>query len=300
MNTTNALKVTLLFTAALGAAACSRAEADPKRPDLPPRPDKRVQPLPDNLAAAEGQAKSALPRGVGLTGRTRAHRESALATTSSGRVAQVLFEAGDFVKAGQVLVRLDAELAKLQVAQAKAALQTVRTQAAGALRERKRLEKVGPEGAVPRADVDRAVTAQETTAAQVAQAEAALALAEKGLADTAIRAPFSGLILARNTDEGEWVNTMSNAVVGRLADIDPLEIALEAPEHLLMKIHEGDTMKVRFAATGQTVDAKVSRVVRAVDPRTRSFEVVAEVKNADRALAPGLFAEARLTEEGGK
>jgi membrane fusion protein (multidrug efflux system) len=111
-----------------------------------------------------------------------------------------------------------------------------------------------------------------------------------------IKAPFAGLVLARSVDEGEWLNTMSNGVIGHLADVDPLEIALEAPEHLLMKIHPGDAMKVRFAATGQTVDAKVTRVVRAVDPRTRSFEVVAEVKNADRALAPGLFAEASLVE----
>lgn len=292
MNTNTKLAV-LLFTTL--ASACSAAAADDTKPHLPPRPEKKTTPLPEQLAPADSSKREVA--GVGLTGRTRASRESALATTISGPVAEVLFESGDFVKRGQILVRIDSKAARIAVDQADAALQTAQTQAAGALRERKRLEKVGPRGAVPQIDVDRATTAHQTSQAQVLQAQAALAMAKKSRDDTVIRAPFAGLVLARSVDEGEWLNTMSNGVVARIADVDPLEVALEAPEHLLEKIAIGDRMEVRFAATGQTVTAKVSRVVRAIDPRTRSFEVVAEVPNPERTLAPGLFAEARLTTE---
>lgn len=288
------LKATLL-TLGIAASACTQADAETK-PSLPPKPDKKVSPLPERLADSS-RTRSAAARGVALTGRTRPNRVSNLATTASGRVDDVRFEVGDHVKAGAVLVRLDNRQARLSIAQAEAALATARAQAAGAERARARLDKAAPQGAVTKADLDRAVTGQDIAEAQVAQAEVALAMAKKGLEDTVIRAPFEGLVLERHADPGEWVNTMSNAVVAKIADVDPLEIALEAPEHLLGKIASGDRLSVRFSATGQSVDAKVSRVVDAVDPRSHSFEVIAEVDNAEHRLAPGLFAEASLVKE---
>ncbi|MEQ8275907.1 MAG: efflux RND transporter periplasmic adaptor subunit [Deltaproteobacteria bacterium] len=294
MNTSNNARHLIVLSLSLAVVACSPAAANDTKPKLPPRPQKVATPLPARLSDAPGD--STAPRRLALTGQTRASRESAVATTTSGLVDRVLFRAGDFVKAGQVLVRIDPRTASLAVAQAEAALETAKTQAAGALRERKRLEQVGPRGAVPQVDVDRATTASQAAAAQVAQAEAALAMAKKNLSDTVIRAPFAGLVLSRNVDEGEWLNTMSNGVVARIADVDPLEIALQAPEHRLTDLADGDTMQVRFTATGQSVDAKVSRIVRAIDPRTRSFEVVLSVPNPERAYAPGLFAEASLLE----
>lgn len=282
----------ILMTLALGAASCAQAEAEPNV-NLPPKPERRSQPLPPRLVKPDAQASKA--RGLALTGRTRANRVSHIATMRPGLVDAVNFKAGDYVKKGAVLVRLDSVQARLQVKASQAALQTAQAQAAGALRERTRLEKVG--GAVPTADVDRAVTASDIARAQVAQAEAGLALAKKNVADSAIRAPFSGLLLQSKANEGEWLNTMAGGVVAEFADVDPLEIALQAPEHMLGKINVEDEMEVRFAATGQTVTAKVRRIVRSVDPTTRSFEVVAEIPNADRELSPGLFAEAQLTKE---
>lgn len=289
------LKATLLTFSLAGATACEKADAEPK-PTLPPRPEKKSTPLPSRLADSSARP-SAATRGVGLTGRTRAHRVSKLATTASGRVDKVTFEVGDFVKAGEIMVRLDAEQARLSLASAEAALATAKAQAEGAKRDRARLEKAAPRGAVTQADLDRAVTGHQMAQAQVAQAEAAVAMARKGVSDTVIRAPFSGIVLMRSADPGEWVNTMSNAVIAEVADVDPLEIALEAPEHLLGKISVGDEVTVRFSATDQEVTAKISRVVAAVNPSSHSFEVVAEVKNPEHRLAPGLFAEAKLAKE---
>lgn len=285
-----ATKATLL-TLAFAGSACAKADAEPNA-ILPPRPERTVTPLPARLVPAENKVVKA--EGVSITGRTRANRESSVATARAGRVDQVKFQVGDYVEAGAIMVRLDAAQVNLAVDSAKAALRTAEAHAAGALRERKRLEKVGPQGAVPVADVERATTAHEVAQAQVAQAAAGLALAQRSVTESVIRAPFSGLVLERSADEGEWLNTMAGGVIARVADVDPLEIALQAPEHLLTEISVGDEMQVRFSATGQTATAKVRRVVRAVDPMTRSFEVVAEVPNSDRKLAPGLFAEARL------
>jgi len=282
----------ILLTVVLGGLSCAKAEAEPNV-NLPPRPERRSQPLPKRLV--EPKAQVAKRSGLALTGRTRANRVSSISTMRAGLVDAVNFKAGDYVKQGAVLVRLDSAQARLQVQASEAALRTAQAQAAGALRERTRLQKVG--GAVPTADVDRAVTASDIARAQVAQAEAGLALAKKNVTDSVIRAPFSGLLLKSTANPGEWLNTMSGGVVAEFADVDPLEIALQAPEHMLGKINVDDEMQVRFAATGQTVSAKVRRIVRSVDPTTRSFEVVAEVPNAARELSPGLFAEAQLTKE---
>lgn len=284
----------ILLTLSIPLAACSQAGAEPK-PSLPPKPEKTEKPLPKRLVAPKDGRAAA--RGLELTGRTRAHRVSDLATTTSGQVDKVRFEVGQRVKAGAILVRLDGEQARLSLANAEAALQTARAQAKGAARERARLEKAAPKGAVTRADLDRAVTGHDIAKAQVAQAEAAVAMAQKGVSDTVIRAPFGGLVLARYADPGEWVNTMGNSVVAKIADVDPLEIALEAPEHLLGKIAVGDELEVRFSAVDREVRAKVSRVVAAVDARAHSFEIIAEIDNSDHSLAPGLFAEAHRIEE---
>lgn len=116
--------------------------------------------------------------------------------------------------------------------------------------------------------------------------------AAKFLDDTSVRAPFAGLVTARLKTEGEWISTMPPAPLLVLVELDPMEVRLEAPAHLMGQIPVGTALRLRFPAVGKELVTKVTRVVPAIRAATRSFAVIAELPNPDGSLQPGLFTEA--------
>jgi membrane fusion protein (multidrug efflux system) len=73
-----------------------------------------------------------------------------------------------------------------------------------------------------------------------------------------------------------------------------LELKFRLPERSLATVAPGGAITARFEALGAARPAKVLRINPTVDPRTRTFEVVAVLDNADGALKPGLLAEVDL------
>jgi multidrug efflux pump subunit AcrA (membrane-fusion protein) len=134
--------------------------------------------------------------------------------------------------------------------------------------------------------------------AGVAASEAQVAQARKALADTTVRAPFAGIVGARIKAEGEWVSPMPPAPIIELVEVTPLDLQIQAPEHLLGRIVVGDEVTAHFETVGRTTKAKVTRIVPVVRLPMRSFLVIAEIPNLDRALSPGLFAEIELVPSG--
>jgi multidrug efflux pump subunit AcrA (membrane-fusion protein) len=90
---------------------------------------------------------------------------------------------------------------------------------------------------------------------------------------------------------------MPPTVVLVVQDQSILELRLRLPEHDLGKVKIGDLVTARFDALGTTRQAKVTRINQAVDPHTRTVEVVAEIPNPDRTLKSGLLAAVELTGE---
>lgn len=287
--------VLLLLAVALS-AGCNEARGD--KAQLPAKPPKAA-----TSGAPSGQAKAGAPPagsatpGTGddgsikLTGTAAAHRQSLVSVSGMGLIVKLHVREGDFVKKGQVLCQLDASGSALRLRQAKAALELAKVQQAGAERERGRLQRLKKDNAVAGAQVDQAATGYDAASAGVAQAQAAVAMASKAVADSIVRAPFAGLVVQRLKAEGEWVSTMPPAPIIMLAEVDPLDVTIQAPEHLMTKIQKGDPVSVHFAATDKTVAATVTRVVPMVRPPARSFTVIVELPNPDGELQPGLFAE---------
>jgi Cu(I)/Ag(I) efflux system membrane fusion protein len=79
-------------------------------------------------------------------------------------------------------------------------------------------------------------------------------------------------------------------------EVDPLDLRIQIPSTDLSKAKIGDTIHVRFPATGQSLDARLTRVVAAMDPHTRTFSAIAELANHDHTLRSGLYAEVTLGE----
>jgi RND family efflux transporter MFP subunit len=127
--------------------------------------------------------------------------------------------------------------------------------------------------------------------AGVLQAETAVAMGRKALRDATIHAPYNGIIVKRMVNEGEYASVMPATPLVIVEEVDPLDLRIQIPSTDLNKAKAGDTVKVRFPATGQTIEARLTRVVAAMDPRTRTFSAIAELPNKDHALRSGLYAE---------
>lgn len=120
---------------------------------------------------------------------------------------------------------------------------------------------------------------------QIAQAAAAAAVQEAEvqriddqLAKHTIRAPFSGWVVERFTEKGQWV--ARGGLIARIAELDTLEIEAQVPESSVAALREGAQVRLEFdAATDQAWIGTVARVVPQADLLSRSFPVRIRLEN---------------------
>lgn len=120
---------------------------------------------------------------------------------------------------------------------------------------------------------------------QIAQAAAAAAVQEAEvqriddqLAKHTIRAPFSGWVVERFTEKGQWV--ARGGLIARIADLETLEIEAQVPESSVAVLREGAQVRLEFdAAADQAWIGTVARVVPQADLLSRSFPVRIRLEN---------------------
>jgi RND family efflux transporter MFP subunit len=139
---------------------------------------------------------------------------------------------------------------------------------------------------------------------QIAQAAAAAAVQEAEvhriddqLAKHTIRAPFSGWVVERFTEKGQWV--ARGGLIARIAELDTVEIEAQVPESSVASLREGAQVRLEFdAATDQAWIGSVARIVPQADLLSRSFPVRIRLENRILAGVPtikgGMLARAWL------
>ncbi len=289
-----AAKVVLL---ALVLAACGQGQAqDPAKKSGGER-----KPLPVTVARVETRA---VQRSVETVGSLLAWDESQVRVEINGRVDRLLADLGDRVKAGQVLVTLDAREYRFQAEQAEASLRMGRETQARVTAEQEeakanleRAEELYRRELISAQERDRWRTQYRVTqaltqlnAADIQRLEAALEAARKKLQDTTIRAPIGGAIAKRHVNLGEFVKDGTPLLT--LVVSDPLKYTGTVPERFAPEVRVGQTLQLSVEAhPGQTFAGQVTRVAPAVDVQTRSLALEARVPNPDGRLRPGFFAK---------
>lgn len=134
--------------------------------------------------------------------------------------------------------------------------------------------------------------------AAVEAARTAVQIAEQGVADTVIRAPFSGFISARQVAVGEFVSTAT--VIATLLRTNPIKAQLQVAEADVPAIGLGRGVSLQVEAyPDRRFAGVVTSINPAVDATSRSAIVEASIENSDNSLRSGMFATARITREGG-
>jgi RND family efflux transporter MFP subunit len=287
----------VMALALMALAACARGRAQ----QLPPAQGEGAPPLPalPNLAAKNGEPTAVTATEGRTTGTTFPRAEAQLGPNTSGLIAKINVAEGDRVRKGMVLFRLDDRDAALRVEQARAAREAARVNLRAAQTEYDRTKPMFDEKAVNRMQWDQLVARLDSARVGVQQADVALSMAEKVLADATVRSPIDGVVTGKLKNEGEMATTMPPTVVLVVQDQSVLELRLRLPEHALGQVKIGDVVTARFDALSTVRQARVIRINQAVDARTRTVEVVAEIPNPDRALKSGLLASVDLKRDGG-
>lgn len=197
-------------------------------------------------------------------------------TESGGVVRDILFEAGQPVSKGAILVRLNTanEEASLKALEASAKL--AKTQA-------ERWQQLGKDNLVSLDEVQSKITAAATAQAHV-EAQRAL------IAQKTIRAPFSGVLGIRKINLGQYI--APGAAIVSLQQLDPIYLDFNLPEQLTGKMVEGTAIQARVdAMLGDVFEGRVTAIEPMVDPSTRNFKAQATLRNPEGKLRPGNFAK---------
>lgn len=213
----------------------------------------------------------------------------------TGFIEALPVDRGSQVRKGQVLVRLSAPELAAQREQAAAAVRTAEAKLAADRATYERLaEAAKTPGVVAENDVN---IARETAAAD----EGVAASARQSLRNVAelesylvIRAPFDGVVTARNLHPGALVGPSAGQTGGQpivhLADVKRLRLVIPVPAADAQGVRVGQMVPYTVPSSpGRTFEAPIARVADALDERTRTMAVELEVPNADNRLAAGEY-----------
>jgi HlyD family secretion protein len=211
----------------------------------------------------------------------------------AGRVAAIYVEAGDRVKRGQVLARLNISILQPQVGSLAAALEQSRAEAELAEAEYRRAQAVGASGALSAEETERRRSTAVTAAAKVKVAAAQLAEAQARLDRADVRAPADGTILTRNVELGQTASAGGEALF-RLSQGGEIELRGQVAEQDLPLLKLGQLVTVRLTGISQVFPGHVRLLGAVIDPQTRLGTVRISL-TPDPNLRPGAFARADVT-----
>lgn len=249
-----------------------------------------------------------------VTGSLRAVQRSRVAAKEDGLVLEVPVEAGDDVKAGQVLVHLDDEVIRIELERLRseadgrdADIELRQSELAKAERDLLRVSALVERQGASQNELDDATTNVRSARARLAAAEAELASAkanirraEKHLADMVVRAPFDGSIVEKTTEVGEWIR--SGESVMELVALATIDAFLDVPQQYIGAVLQPNaTMQLHVEASGDRYEAPVSNIIVQADSLARTFPVRVRLENPTGSLRPGMSVTAYvLTGERGE
>lgn len=206
-----------------------------------------------------------------FTGNVEGYAVNNITPQSSRRISRLLVDVGDHVRAGQQVAEMD----NSSLAQAKAQYENNKA----AFERADELYRFGGES---KANWEAAQTTYEVSKANY----------ENMVENTTLRSPISGVVTARNYDNGDMAGASPIFVIQQ---IRPVKIMVNVSETLYPYVKKGMAVSVTFDAMhDRTFEGKVSRITPSVDPSTRTFPVEITVQNNDEMIKPGMYARVTM------
>jgi len=200
---------------------------------------------------------------------------SEVSTEVSGSVVEVRFDEGYRVRKGEALVRLDRDLLEKTLESTRATREQNLADLEKARRDLGRIEKLYREESIAEQVYDENRFRVKSLEKKSESLEADVGRLEIELAKKTVRAPFSGVVIKKHVERGEWL--APGTPVATLARDDTMEVVVEVPGDTLPFVKKGGTVRVR--AAGEEIRGTVLAIVPRGDIATRTFPVKIRVPN---------------------
>lgn len=243
-------------------------------------------------------AKENLSSSLHLPGELVAYQQVDVYAKVPGFIKTMNVDLGTEVSAGQLLATLEAPELHSQVSAAQSRLhsqQAVLT--ASTATYNRLLETSKTPGTISSNDLDIALARKNADQALLEAAKASVNEVNTMMAYLQIRAPFSGVISARNVNLGAFVGPAGKGSEQPMFTIQEqrrLRLAVSIPENFTSMVRNGSDVKFSVRSSNDTLHAKVKRLAGALDLRLRSEKVEIDVMNPSKKLLPGMIAEVTI------
>jgi RND family efflux transporter MFP subunit len=230
-----------------------------------------------------------------LPGQTMPYTDAPIFAQTSGYLKAWYFDIGAKVKAGEVLADIDTPTVDQQLAQAQAQLGVATAARDLAQVTYRRFQDLLKTNVIAPQDFDTAASNYHSSEATVIVDQAIVNRLEALEAFKHIRAPFDGIVTARNTDIGAYVPAGSGTQLFRMARISPLRVYVDTPEAFAPLIHVGDQADLtvnQFPA--KTFPAHVVTTSGAINPTSKRLLTELQAPNETRELTSGAFVQVTL------
>lgn len=266
-----------------------------------------------------------------LTGSIIANLTTNVGSKAAGKVVSVNVDMGETVHAGEVLAQLDPSDLQAQITQTQSQLQVDQANIAGAqaningaqaniggaqanadqaASDYQREEALYNAGAAAKTDLEAAQLKADTTQSTLQSTESSLETAQSSLkmyeatlnkdqtavatlqqqlADLTITSPVDGVVGSKNIEVGEMVSTANTLFT--IAQLDPLQIAVNVPDQIISEISPGAQAKVSVAQFSKTpFDGQVTKISPVLDSTSHAYPIKIQLANQNGKLLPGMTA----------
>ncbi len=245
---------------------------------------------------------------LNASGYVTARRAATVSSKVTGKVVEVLTEEGKRVEAGQILARLDSSnveaslhLAEAQLESARSALEETKPNLAFAQQELRRFTDLAATKVVSDSDLRKIEAEAKALLARLARQTAEVAVAQSQVAewkqqleDTIIRAPFAGVVTAKNAQPGEMISTMSAGGFTRtgictIVDMSSLEIEVDVNENFINRVQPGAPVQATLNAYPDwQIPAKDIAIIPTADRQKATVKVRIGFDQLDPRILPDM------------
>jgi RND family efflux transporter MFP subunit len=230
--------------------------------------------------------KVVVPREVRLDSRVEAVQQATISAQTGGQVEELLFDIGDYVDKGSLILRLRDNEQKAQLAKAEAGLDEARANLKKSNDEAQRVKGLFSRQMASSAEMDQASSALEAAKARVDQAEAGFKQAREQLDYTQVRAPYSGIVIQRHVQVGEVAQPGKPLITG--ISLDRLRTLVAVPQSMVEPVRTGASARVEMPDGSQVKGTRVT-VFPIADHGSNTFLVRVDLPAGVKGLFPGMF-----------
>ena len=262
-----------------------------------------------NTAVAREVSRVTANTVLNASGYVTARRQATVSSKFTGKVVEVLIEEGMRVERDQVLARLDDAnvatsyaLAEAQLRAAETSLKETRALLVEANAVYKRTRNLVDKQLASEAEMDRARAGVDSLSARLERRQADVRVAEKQLdvyrqqlEDTVIRAPFTGIVVAKNAQPGEMISPVSagggftRTGIGTIVDMTSLEIEIDVNEAYINRVKPGQKIVATLDAYPDwSIPCHVIAIIPTADRQRATVEVRVGFDELDSRILPDM------------